>query len=115
VHFRRLRSLASANGAFRGGAGQEMLVESTNPTPATISFLAERTRAEAAATGIHGGLSGAPGEILIDGEPADPKSRHVLGPGSKVLLRTPGGGGYGAPKERAQERVEDDRSGEYVR
>src|SRR5262245_28782840 len=90
VHFRRLRPLTAANGALRGGAGQEMLVESTNPTPATISFLAERTRAEAAAPGIRGGLSGAPGEILIEGKTADPKSRHILGTRGRVLLRAGG-------------------------
>src|ERR1043165_2239136 len=114
VHFRRLRPLTTANGAFRGGAGQEMLVESTNPTPATISFLAERTRAEAAAPGIHDGLSGAPGEVLIDGKPADPKSRHVIGPGAKVLLGTPGGGGYGAPQARSQSLIDQDRAGGYI-
>jgi len=114
VHFRRLRPLTSANGAFRGGAGQEMLVESTNPTPATISFLAERTRAEAAAPGIRDGLSGAPGEVLIDGKPADPKSRHVIGIGAKVLLRTPGGGGYGAPQARLQSLIDHDRVGGYI-
>jgi N-methylhydantoinase B len=114
VHFRRLRPLASANGAFRGGAGQEMLVESTNPTPMTISFLAERTRSEAAAPGIRGGLPGAPGEVLIDGKPADPKSRHVIGIGARVLLRTPGGGGYGAPQERSPTLVDRDRAGGYI-
>jgi N-methylhydantoinase B len=114
VHFRRLRPLAAANGAFRGGAGQEMLVESTNPTPATISFLAERTRSEAAAPGIRGGLSGAPGELLIDGKPADPKSRHTIANGTRVLLRTPGGGGYGAPQLREQTLLDGDRAGGYV-
>jgi N-methylhydantoinase B len=114
VHFRRLRQLDCANGAFRGGAGQEMLLESTNPSPATISFLAERTRAEAAAPGIHGGLSGAPGEILIDGKAADPKSRHIVSEGTRILLRTPGGGGYGAPQARAQALIDRDRSDGYI-
>ena len=75
---------------------------------------AERKRSEAAAPGIRGGLSGAPGELLIDGKPADPKSRHTIGNGTRVLLRTPGGGGYGAPQVRAQTIVDDDRAGGYV-
>ena len=99
VHFRRLRPMADANGAFRGGAGQEMLLESLNPTPAVVSFLAERTRPEAVAPGIRQGQSGATGEVLIDGKVVDPKARHVVQTGSKVLLRTHG----------ARPRCNDDR------
>jgi N-methylhydantoinase B len=114
VHFRRLRPLAGANGAFRGGTGQETLLESVNPSPLMMSFMAERTRPEAAAPGIRGGLPGAPGEILIDGSPVDPKSRHVIETGAKVLLRTPGGGGCGQVNARPQDLIEKDLIGGYV-
>jgi N-methylhydantoinase B len=109
VHFRRLRSLGDANGAFRGGTGQEMLLENLNPTPAAVSFLAERTKPETAAPGIRGGLPGAPGEVVIDGKPADPKARHIVEAGTKILLKTPGGGGYGDRRARSRERIEQDR------
>jgi N-methylhydantoinase B len=79
-----------------------------------MSFMAERTRPEAAAPGIKGGLPGAPGEILIDGRPVDPKSRHVVEAGGQVLLRTPGGGGYGDCIARTRELIEKDRAGGYV-
>jgi N-methylhydantoinase B len=114
VHFRRLRPMTDANGAFRGGAGQEMLLESLNPTPAVVSFLAERTRPEAAAPGIRQGQSGATGEVLIDGKMVDPKSRHVVQTGTKVLLRTPGGGGYGDRRSRTADLIEKDRAGGYL-
>jgi N-methylhydantoinase B len=114
VHFRGLRRLAEANGAFRGGTGQEILLESLNPSPAVMSFMAERTTPEAAAPGIHGGLAGAPGEILIDGRPVDPKARHVVEAGAKVLLRTPGGGGYGDRSTRSRDLIEKDRAGGYA-
>ena len=114
VHFRGLRPLAGANGAFRGGTGQELLIESLNPSPSMMSFMAERTRPEAAAPGIEGGLPGAPGEILINGRPVDPKSRHVVEAGGQVLLRTPGGGGYGDCGARSPELIEKDRAGGYV-
>jgi len=114
VHFRRLRPLAGANGAFRGGTGQETLLESLNPSPSMMSFMAERTRPEAAAPGIRGGLPGAPGEILIDGSPVDPKSRHVIETGAKVLLRTPGGGGCGQVNARPQNLIEKDLIGGYI-
>jgi N-methylhydantoinase B len=114
VHFRQFRQFAQANGALRGGAGQEMLLESLNPTPATMSFMAERTRPEAAAPGINGGQSGAPGEILIDGKPVNPKAQHVVQLGTRVLLRTPGGGGYGDVSARPPELVENDRINGYL-
>src|ERR1700722_2787902 len=106
VHYRRLRSLVDANGALRGGSGQELLLESL--TPAAVSFLAERTKPETAAPGIRGGMPGAPGEILIDGKPADPKARHVVEAGTKILLKTPGGGGYGDRSARSPELIERD-------
>jgi N-methylhydantoinase B/oxoprolinase/acetone carboxylase alpha subunit len=80
-----------------------------------VSFLAERTRAEAAAPGIRGGLSGAPGEVRIDDKTVDPKSRHVVNAGTRILLRTPGGGGYGVPRERSQALADHDRVGGYIR
>ena len=114
VHFRKFRPMIEANGARRGGAGQEMLLESFNDGPATLSFMAERTRPEAAAPGINGGLPGAPGEILIDGKPVNPKTQHAAKKGTMVLLRTPGGGGYGDPKDRLTELVEQDRANGYL-
>lgn len=114
VHFRRFRTVARANGARRGGAGQEMLLESLHDGPATLSFMAERTRPEAAAPGINGGMSGEPGEILIDDAPVNPKTQHVVKRGARVLLRTPGGGGYGDPKNRPAELIERDLKNGYT-
>jgi N-methylhydantoinase B len=79
-----------------------------------MSFMAERTRPEAAAPGINGGQSGAPGEILIDGKPVNPKTQHVVQLGTRVLLRTPGGGGYGDVNARTPELVENDRINGYL-
>jgi N-methylhydantoinase B len=114
IHYRRFREIETANGARRGGAGQEMLIESLHDGPATLSFMAERTRPEAAAPGINGGLPGAPGEILIDGVAVNPKVQHVVTRGANVLLRTPGGGGYGDPSHRPAELVERDRTDGYI-
>ena len=114
VHFRKLRRVSGANGAFRGGTGQELLVESLNPTPAAVSFLAERTKWETAAPGIGNALTGMPGEVLIDGKPVDPKARHVVETGSKILLKTPGGGGYGIRGDRPRELIVRDLDEGYV-
>jgi N-methylhydantoinase B len=82
--------------------------------PITVAFLAERTRAEAAPAGIAGGESGASGELYINGERVDPKAQHFIEPGGTVLIRTPGGGGYGAATERATEHLEADRIDGYA-
>lgn len=109
VHRREFRTTAGANGCYRGGLGQELLLESLSPNPATMSFMAERTRPEAVTRGMHGGLPGEPGEILIDGARVNPKAQQIVRLGTKVLLRTPSGGGYGDPAQRPQALIEEDR------
>ncbi len=115
VHFRRFRELEHANGRHRGGTGQELMLESLAENPATMSFMAERTRPESAAPGLAGGAPGAPGEILIDGQKINPKAQQIVKPGTRVLLRTPSGGGYGEPAARPAELVEQDRLRGYAR
>jgi len=115
IHHRKFREVTEANGMHRGGTGQEMLLESLAENPATISFMAERTRQESATPGMHGGAPGQPGEILIDGARVNPKAQQMVKRGAKVLLRTPGGGGYGNAKERPAELIEQDRVRGYMK
>jgi N-methylhydantoinase B len=115
VHHRRFRELEKANGRYRGGTGQELLLESLSENPATMSFMAERTRPESATPGLAGGESGAPGEILIDGVKINPKAQQIVKLGTKVLLRTPGGGGYGDARSRPDELIELDRQHGYAK
>src|SRR5258706_11630247 len=114
VHYRRLRVNSGGNGEFRGGNGQEVLLESLAPGPVTVAFLAERTRPETAPMGIAGGEAGAPGELIIDGKPVDPKSQHYIEHGGTVLIRTPAGGGFGRAAKRGHDRTAADRSEGYV-
>lgn len=114
VEFRRLRADGGGPGTFRGGTGQEIKFENRAAGPISVTFLAERTRPEAAAGGIAGGESGAPGEVIIDGKRSDPKARHVVAPGGTIELRTPGGGGFGPPSKRSAQHSESDRLNGYV-
>lgn len=114
VEFRRLRADGGGAGTFRGGTGQEIKFENRAAGPISVTFLAERTRPEAAAAGIAGGESGAPGEVIIDGKRSDPKARHVVAPGGTIELRTPGGGGFGPPAKRSAQLTESDRLNGYV-
>lgn len=113
VHYRRFRELEKPNGLHRGGTGQELMLESLSENPATMSFMAERTRPESATPGMAGGGSGAPGEILIDGHKINPKAQQIVKRGTRVLLRTPSGGGYGDPRARSKELLEQDRARGY--
>ena len=69
----------AATASYRGGNGQEILFESRAPTPITVAFLAERTRAEAAPCGHRGRRARARrASVLIDGKRVDPKAQHVV-------------------------------------
>ncbi|SOZ17195.1 hydantoinase B/oxoprolinase family protein [Cupriavidus taiwanensis] len=115
VHRRSFRDVGDANGMHRGGTGQELLLESLSENPATISFMAERTKEESATPGMNGGEPGMPGEIQIDGVKVNPKAQQIIKRGAKVLLRTPGGGGYGDAKTRPAELIEQDRVRGYAK
>jgi N-methylhydantoinase B len=80
-------------GLHPGGAG---LVRSIRVlSPATVSLLTDRRRH--APAGAHGGQPGAVGVNDVDGQTLPPKATRLLEPGSVVTVRTPGGGGWGAP------------------
>ena len=98
IHHRTFRPGSGGDGRHRGGLGQEILIENLSPTPTAVAFLAERTKSPA--PGIAGGADGATGEVRINGETVDPKRQYMIESGDQVLLRTPGGGGYGDPGER---------------
>ena len=114
VRYRRLRKGTGGVGEYRGGNGQEILFENRAAGTITCAFLAERTRPETAPQGIAGGGAGACGELVIDGKTANPKSQHHVVEGGTILLRTPGGGGYGNPDKRSPERIAADRAEGYI-
>ncbi len=114
VHYRRVRTNSGGAGEFRGGNGQEILFESRAAGPITVAFLAERTRTETAPAGLAGGAAGACGELIINGEPVNPKSQHYIEAGGTVLIRTPAGGGYGLAENRDKDRSAADRADGYV-
>lgn len=97
VKYKKLRAGSGGAGRFQGGLGQEVMIENRSEDPIFMVFLAERTRHPA--QGISGGSPGSCGHLLIDGEERDSKKQHLLKPGGTLLLKTPGGGGYGAREE----------------
>jgi N-methylhydantoinase B len=109
---KRMRPGSGGAGRFRGGLGQDIVMESESETPIVVSFMAERTRF--AAPGFAGGADGGRGDVQINGRSIDHRRQHVLHRGDVVLVRTPGGGGYGPASERDWELRERDRALGYV-
>jgi N-methylhydantoinase B len=111
-HYKRMRPGSGGAGRFRGGVGQDILIESQSPRPIVVSFMAERTTFPA--PGLAGGGAGGLGDVRVNGRRVDNRKQHVLERGDRVLVRTPGGGGYGAPRARDPQRVTRDRAMGYV-
>jgi len=106
IHHRKYRPGSGGAGRYRGGLGQEIEIEFLNETPAALAMLAERTRH--AAPGVAGGEAGALGRLEINGTPVDPKAQHIVGEGDRLVMATPGGGGFGAAVERRAEDLDRD-------
>ena len=96
-----IRRGSGGDGRWRGGDGILRRLRFLEPMTATV--LSSRR-----ATGPHGaagGLAGLPGENSVeraDGEviPLSGNDRADLDTGDIFVMRTPGGGGYGAPEEQ---------------
>jgi N-methylhydantoinase B len=84
---------SGGEGRHRGGDGLERAIRVLEP--ATLSLLSDRRRH--APRGARGGGDGACGRNTINGAQLPPKASRELAAGDVVSVRTPGGGGWGAP------------------
>jgi N-methylhydantoinase B len=112
-HYKRMRPGSGGRGRFRGGLGQDMLIESESDRPVVVSFMAERTKFPA--PGLAGGKTGGLGDVRVNGRRVDHRRQHVLERGDRMLVRTPGGGGYGDPRARDPKLAQRDRVLGYTR
>lgn len=103
LHRAALRCDSGGAGEFRGGLGvireYEILADG-------VSFTHRGERHYSAAPGLKGGLPGASARSVIcraDGreEIIPSKILTILNKGDRVIIETPGGGGYGDPGHRA--------------
>jgi len=110
IAYKRLREGSGGDGAHRGGLGQDALLVSESESPIAVVFLAERTRIPP--PGMQGGKEGTVGAIVIRGENMDTRFQYILNKGDTLLVRTPGGAGYGDPAGRdAAARARDKEMG----
>lgn len=110
--YKRLRPGSGGVGLMRGGLGEEISFINSHDGPLSVVFLTERIQVPA--PGLGGGGEGACGEVLINGVAIDSRRPHILAPGDEVILRTPGGGGYGLPSERPASLTSLDSLYKYV-
>jgi N-methylhydantoinase B len=108
--FRRkeLRPDSGGAGAHRGGLGQVIEVESA--IGADFELLAAFDRIEQPARGRQGGKNGEAGAVFkASGDRLRGKGTQDLAAGERVVFHTPGGAGYGDPRDRDPKEVEADR------
>jgi N-methylhydantoinase B len=113
VHKKELRTDSGGAGKFRGGLGQEIVIEVVSPEPLRLSLLSDRHKYPP--QGLAGGGCGGRVEIqLADGRKPHPKSRDTIRPGDRLIVRYAGGGGYGDPGSRERAAVQRDLRDGYI-
>lgn len=110
---RELRPDSGGPGRFRGGLGQETVMECLNDSPVQVAFSGGRL--VEAALGREGALPGANGVIQVRDDAPFPRSgRDVMHRGDICRFSQPGGGGFGDPAERELAAVARDVRLGYV-
>ncbi|MXN17886.1 hydantoinase B/oxoprolinase family protein [Pseudooceanicola sp. GBMRC 2024] len=100
-------------GTHRGGLGQWIEMGNALPEPFEIGNAYERILFPA--RGANGGSDGLAGDVrLDDGRDLRAKGRHIVPAGHRVVLKSPGGGGSGDPRQRARADVARDLEKGYV-
>jgi N-methylhydantoinase B len=106
----RLRPDSGGAGQYRGGCGIERIWTLTS-SKATLSIMAERTKIPP--WGLKGGKPGRTGEYILvrsNGEKVTLPSKVTIdiSQGDKLIIRTPGGGGYGDPSNKDIRKIIQD-------
>ena len=110
---KELRDDSGGAGRWRGGLGQVMEIGANEGHRFDIKAMFDRVYHPA--RGRFGGQAGKPGSVsLDDGTPLRVKGRQLVPAERKLVLRFPGGGGFGKHSDRDQELVERDLKLDYV-
>jgi N-methylhydantoinase B len=113
VRRRELRANSGGAGAFRGGLGQDLEIESSEGAPVMLFLSVERMKYPA--KGIAGGGAGGLGRVtMTSGETLAGKGQTIVPGDQRVTLSTPGGGGFGDPLTRDVAAVERDLRCELI-
>ena len=107
VHRKEYRRDSAGAGATRGGLGQ--VIEISSAIDADMELLAAFDRCTFPARGRFGGDNGENGSVtLASGGELASKGTQMINAGERVIIHTPGGAGFGDPKDRDPDRVAAD-------
>lgn len=99
---KQLREGSGGAGEFRGGLGQDIEIEHRQGEP--MELLAAYDRIIHPPRGAFGGKDGAPGEVgLASGRRFAAKGTQLVPAGERLVVKTPGGAGWGDPSNRSNE------------
>ncbi|HET7342091.1 MAG TPA: hydantoinase B/oxoprolinase family protein [Methylomirabilota bacterium] len=93
-------------GRFRGGLGQRMVVRNVSGRLMHVYLGSERVTHPP--FGVAGGRAGRAGRVLRDDAPVFPKGKIALAPDQRLIVESPGGGGWGDPATRPRDLVARD-------
>ena len=112
-----LRQDSGGPGQFQGGLGLRRDIE-VRADEVRVTLRSERQVIPA--YGMEGGSGGATGEFILNPDtdreeklPIFVSNRRFVR-GDVISIRTPGGGGYGEPKDRTRQLIEEDVRSGYV-
>ncbi len=99
-------------GRRRGGPGQEIVLKCVAREPITLTIRPDQIIYPA--PGLFGGQPGGLGAVWLNGQRIERFPPMEFRPGDICVIRVPGGGGYGPPREREPSRVAQDVKHGYV-
>ncbi len=110
---KELRPDSGGDGRMRGGLGQ--VIEIAPKDGYEFDFSAMFDRVHHPAAGRNGGSAGAAGVVqLDDGTRLRQKGWQHVPEGRRLILKAPGGGGFGPSAERSEEARQLDQAAGYV-
>lgn len=95
LRIRRYEIRRGSGGAGRVAGGDGLVREYELLAPATVTLLTERRHHSP--WGLNGGAHGACGENSRNGRTLPPKTMIRAAAGDRIVIQTPGGGGWGPP------------------
>ena len=108
-----LHDASGGLGQYRGGLGQIFSFKNIGKHPLSISIITEKTKTRA--YGLFGGEQGQFGTAEMNPpRPIPAKGIDKLMPNEEIILKLPGGGGYGLVSERNENARQQDKILGYV-
>lgn len=105
---------SGSGGAGRWNGGHGLRIEIENRSRGDIFLKTSLDRIQNPARGRLGGGDGAPGRLTVAGTQRGGMGVNTIAPGQRLLMETPGGGGFGPAFERSAEAAERDRRHQLV-